>query len=157
MSAAGGADITPEQRRAHEIALLAVVKRAREGKLAEKARRVREVIPPVLLVASTRGRGSSRDAAARRDARGALLDALTVLAPLTRFLDEPEEPAAMDHSIAVLRATGPIDRKALGHSLHTMHERMSAMLEERAQNAASDDIRRAPGAPSLAPRRPCAI
>jgi hypothetical protein len=134
MYAAVGTDLAAEDRGIPlDEALDAVNEQVKAAKLAQYADWIRAAIPR----SAVRG---PEDAAARalkvqQDPRAALLESLTALAPLTTFLDHPEAAEAMDLAIAILRASGPLDKKVLAQALRTVHERVEVMQRERASTA----------------------
>jgi hypothetical protein len=120
----------PEQRGIHYKALDAYAEQATAAKLAEYASQVRAAIP---LSALHRPGDEPSSGAAEPDPRDALLASLTSLAPLARFLDNPAAAEAMETATAILRGTGPLDRRVLAQALRTVHERMDAAFRERSR------------------------
>lgn len=144
MCAAGGAEIAVEAGGIHHNVLDAFAEQVKAARLAEYADRIRAAVPR----SAVRGPedAASRAAKVRQDPRAALLESLTSLAPLTTFLDHPEAAEAMELAIAILRASGPVDKKVLAQALRTVHERVEVMQRERASTATDAALDEARGA-----------
>ena len=142
--AAGGAEFAAEAAGIHDKVLDAFTEQVKTAKLSEYADRIRAAVPR----SAVRGPRdeASRAAEARQDPRAALLAQLTSLAPLTSFMDHPEAAEAMEMVIAILRATGPVDKKVLAQALRTVHERMEVMFRERASTTTDEAQDEARGA-----------
>ncbi|MFS8070011.1 MAG: hypothetical protein ACMG6S_26905, partial [Byssovorax sp.] len=112
--AAGGAESNPGSSRILLTVLDRFEAQRKAAKLAEYADRIRAAVP--LSALREPETAAERAAAAEQDPRRALLDTLTSLAPLASFLDHPEAAEAMEMALAILRATGRIDKKALARA-----------------------------------------
>jgi len=110
-------------------AVEAEIERRRELKLSALANRVREALPLTELSLPT---GQvDQDVPSHGSANGALDEALHTLLPVLRMLGESDAVDAAEAAIAMLRGTGPMDKRALATVMRTVNVRMLEVARRR--------------------------